>query len=102
MKKKSANIFLGKKILVYGLGRTGISSYKFLKNKAVVYLFDDNPETVRKINKKCISLKELKRIKFDKIIISPGIDISNCKLSNFLKKKFFKNLYRLRYFLFIF
>ena len=28
MKKKSANIFLGKKILVYGLGRTGISSYK--------------------------------------------------------------------------
>ena len=90
MKKKSANIFLGKKILVYGLGRTGISSYKFLKKKAAVYLFDDNPEIVRKINKKCISLKELKRIKFDKIIISPGIDISNCKLSNFLKKNFLK------------
>ena len=90
MKKKSANIFLGKKILVYGLGRTGISSYKFLKKKAVVYLFDDNPEIVRKNKKKCISLKELKRIKFDKIIISPGIDISNCKLSNFLKKNLFK------------
>ena len=90
MKKKSANIFLGKKILVYGLGRTGISSYKFLKKKAAVYLFDDNPEIVRKINKKCISLKELKQMKFDKIIISPGIDISNCKLSNFLKKNLFK------------
>ena len=34
MKKKSANIFLGKKILIYGLGRTGISSYEFLKKKA--------------------------------------------------------------------
>ena len=53
-------------------------------------MFDDNPEIVRKIDKKCISLKELKRIKFDKIIISPGIDISNCKLSNFLKKNFLK------------
>ena len=90
MKKKSANIFLGKKILIYGLGKTGISSYEFLKKKAVVYLFDDNPDTVRKINKKCISLKELKRIKFDRIIISPGIDISDCKLSNFLKKNLFR------------
>ena len=102
MKKKSANIFLGKKILVYGLGRTGISSYKFLKKKAEVYLFDDNPEKVRRINKKCISLKELKRIKFDKIIISPGIDISNCKLSNFLKKNLFKIYTDLDIFLFIF
>ena len=25
--------------------------------------------------------------KFDKIIISPGIDINKCKLSKFLKKK---------------
>jgi UDP-N-acetylmuramoylalanine--D-glutamate ligase len=24
------------------LGKSGISSYKFLKNKAKVYLFDDN------------------------------------------------------------
>jgi UDP-N-acetylmuramoylalanine--D-glutamate ligase len=39
---KSKNIFLGKKILIYGMGKSGISSYKFLKNKAKVYLFDDN------------------------------------------------------------
>jgi len=39
--KKVENIFLGKKILIYGLGKTGISAYKFLKNKAKVYLFDD-------------------------------------------------------------
>ena len=72
MKKKSANIFLGKKILVYGLGRTGISSYKFLKKKAAVYLFDDNPETVRKINKKCISLEELRRIKLEPFATVPS------------------------------
>ena len=36
------NIFLKKKILIYGLGKSGLSSYKFLDNKAKVYLFDDN------------------------------------------------------------
>ena len=36
------NIFLEKKILIYGLGKSGLSSYKFLNNKAKVYLFDDN------------------------------------------------------------
>ena len=39
---KNKNIFLGKKILIYGLGKSGVSSYKFLKNKAHLYLFDDN------------------------------------------------------------
>ncbi len=36
------NIFFGKKILIYGLGKSGISSYKFLKNKSKVYIFDDD------------------------------------------------------------
>ena len=35
------NIFLNKKILIYGLGKTGLSVYKFLKNKSDVFLFDD-------------------------------------------------------------
>ena len=39
---KSKNIFLGKKILIYGLGKSGISTYKFLNNIAKVYLFDDD------------------------------------------------------------
>ena len=80
------NIFLGKKILIYGLGKSGISSYKFLKKKAEVYLYDDNLE----INQKIINRNQLLKINFDKIIISPGIDISNCKLKKFLKKNFFK------------
>ena len=39
--KKEKNIFLNKKILIYGLGKTGISAFKFLKNKNDIFLFDD-------------------------------------------------------------
>ena len=88
--KKINNIFLGKKILVYGLGKSGISTYKFLKKSSDVYLFDDNHRINLKFNQKIISLKQIKKINFDKIIISPGIDISNCKLSKFLNNNLLK------------
>ncbi|MDB2591181.1 UDP-N-acetylmuramoyl-L-alanine--D-glutamate ligase [Candidatus Pelagibacter bacterium] len=78
--KIDKDIFLGKKILIYGLGKTGVSTFKFLKKKADVYLFDDNKKT----NLKIITINQVLKIKFDIIIISPGIDISNCKLSKFL------------------
>ena len=84
------NIFLEKKILIYGLGKSGISTYKFLKKKSDVYLFDDNSKVNLKLNKKIINFKQIQKINFDIIIISPGIDISNCKLSKFLKKNFLK------------
>ena len=85
---KNKNIFLRKKILIYGLGKSGISSYKFLKDKAEVYLFDDNikKNINSKLNLRLNNLKEISKIIFDKIIISPGIDISKCKLSKTLKK----------------
>lgn len=86
--KKSKNIFLKKNILIYGLGKSGVSSYKFLRKKSKVFLFDDNLKKDFKINKKLISFKKVKETKFDIIIISPGIDILNCKLSDFLKKMF--------------
>ena len=73
------NIFL-RKILIYGLGKSGISSYKFLKNKSDVYLFDDSQKNNLKLKKKIISFEQIQKINFDRIIISPGIDISNCKL----------------------
>ncbi len=89
---KSINIFLRKKILIYGLGKSGISSYKFLNNKAKVYLFDDNfkKKIDSKLNQRLNNLKEISKIKFDKIIVSPGIDIYNCRLSKILKKNFSK------------
>ncbi|MDC0465264.1 UDP-N-acetylmuramoyl-L-alanine--D-glutamate ligase [Candidatus Pelagibacter sp.] len=82
------NIFLKKKILIYGLGKSGISSYKFLNNKARVYLFDDfsKKKFIHQQNQKIRNIKEISKIKFDRIIISPGIDVLNCKLSKFLKK----------------
>ena len=88
--KKLNNIFLGKKILVYGLGKSGISTYKFLKKSSDVYLFDDNHRINLKFNQKIISLKQIKKVNFDRIIISPGIDISNCKLSKFLNNNLLK------------
>ena len=55
--KKEKNIFLKKKILIYGLGKSGLSTYKFLKNKAKIYLFDDSFKINQNINDKLINLK---------------------------------------------
>ena len=39
--KSISNTFLKKKILVYGLGKSGLSTLKFLKNKSEVFAYDD-------------------------------------------------------------
>ena len=85
----NSQIFFNKKILIYGLGKSGLSSFNFLKNKNDVYLFDDNPNLKinKSIKKKTLNFKKLLKTKFDLIIISPGIDIKKCKLKNLLKKK---------------
>ena len=85
---ENSKFFLNKKILIYGLGKSGNSSFKFLKKKNKVFLFDDNRGfTFKRIYKRnLISLNQIKKIKFDSIILSPGIDINNCKLKEFLKK----------------
>ncbi|WP_435165409.1 UDP-N-acetylmuramoyl-L-alanine--D-glutamate ligase [Candidatus Pelagibacter bacterium nBUS_28] len=89
---ENKNIFLEKKILIYGLGKSGIASYKFLKNKSKIYLFDD--DLTKKFEnlsyQRPKSIQAISKIKFDSIIISPGIDILNCKLSKFLKKNISK------------
>ena len=86
------NIFLKKKILIYGLGKSGLSSFKFLKKKSEVFLYDDNLSKTQtlNINKYLITYKKIIKTSFDQIIISPGIDINKCKLSKFLKKNYHK------------
>ena len=39
--EKNSNIFFNKKILVYGLGKSGLSAYNFLKKNNDVFLYDD-------------------------------------------------------------
>ena len=85
---KNSNIFINKKILIYGLGKSGISSFQFLKKKNQVLLFDDNYNIKLSsfVKKKLISLSSIKKTKFDLIILSPGINNKKCKLNKFLKK----------------
>ncbi len=82
------NIFLNKKILIYGLGKSGLSAFRFLKNKSEVFLYDDYQFKIKnlEIKKKTINYENIFKSTFDVIILSPGIDINKCKLSKFLKK----------------
>ena len=86
------NIFLNKKILIYGLGKSGLSTFRFLKNKSNIFLYDDNQSNIKalKIKKNLINFKNILKLEFDHIILSPGIDINKCKLSKFLKKNYNK------------
>jgi len=70
------NIYYKKKILIYGLGKTGLSVLKFLKKDNQITTHDDKIK---------VDNKKITKIKFDYIIISPGIDINKCNLSKFLK-----------------
>ena len=80
--EKNLDFFFNKKILVYGLGKSGLSAYKFLEKNNDVFLYDD----FQRKQKNLKSYKFILKKKFDYIIISPGIDINKCKLSKFLKK----------------
>ena len=82
------NIFSNKKILIYGLGKSGLSTYKFLNKKSDLFLYDDHQSQIKtsNIKKNLINYEEVLKLKFDQIILSPGIDVNNCKLSKFLRK----------------
>ena len=82
------NKFFNKKILIYGLGKTGRSSYDFLKKNNQIYLYDDN-QIILKKNKLInffLNINKIYKNEFDYIVISPGINIKKCNLKNYLKK----------------
>ena len=78
--------FLKKRILIYGLGKSGLSTYSYLKKNNIISLYDDRIIIKKNIKDTYTTYKEIIKKEFDCIIISPGIDINNCKLSRFLKK----------------
>ncbi|WP_415286064.1 UDP-N-acetylmuramoyl-L-alanine--D-glutamate ligase [Candidatus Pelagibacter sp. Uisw_104] len=82
--------FFKKRILIYGLGKSGLSTYSFLKKNNVISLFDDRIVVKKKIKDTHTTYKEIIKKEFDCIIISPGIDINKCKLSRFLIKNYKK------------
>ncbi|MDC0043602.1 UDP-N-acetylmuramoyl-L-alanine--D-glutamate ligase [Candidatus Pelagibacter sp.] len=89
---KNNNIFFNKKILIYGLGKSGLSAYQYLKKNNTLYLFDDKKISLQniEIRKRLIKYNNINNNKFDRIIISPGIDLNKCKLSKYLKKNLYK------------
>ena len=80
------SIFFKKKILIYGLGKSGLSAFKFLNKENQITKYDDKIKS---------DIEKITTVKFDCIIISPGIDIDKCSLSKFLKinnKKIYTDL----------
>ena len=76
-----------KKILIYGLGLSGNSCLKYLYKNNNVKVYDDNNLLKNEKNKKYfLDKKKILKIKFDYIVISPGIDIKKCFLKNYLLK----------------
>ena len=80
-------IFYKKNFLIYGFGKSGYASYKFLCKKNNCKIIDDNKKNIpSKYKREIINYSQLKKNNFDYIVLSPGIDIIKCKLSTYLKK----------------
>lgn len=81
--------YQNKKIAIYGMGLTGCSAAKTLKKLgAKIFCWDDNSKTRKKIKNLKFPLNKfwLNKNFVDNIVISPGIDVSKCKIRNYLKK----------------
>ena len=71
--------------MIYGYGKSGFASFKYLNRNNDCKIFDDNKINISfKLKAKNINYKQLKNINFDYIVLSPGIDINKCKLSRYL------------------
>ena len=70
------------------MGKTGFSSYNYLKKNNQISLYDDNKKIFIKKNLKKFFLKKnnINKKNFDYIVVSPGININKCDLQNYLKK----------------
>ena len=80
-------IFYKKNFLIYGFGKSGYASYKFLSKKNNCKIIDDNKRNIPlKYKREIINYNQVKKSNFDYIVLSPGIDLNKCRLSTYLKK----------------
>ena len=92
--------YQNKRISIYGFGKSGFASYKFLHKKNYCKIIDDNKKNIPiKYKHKTINYKQIKKNNFDYIVLSPGIDINKCKLSKYLKNNSSKVITELDIFL---
>ena len=86
MNDKKINL-KNKKILIYGFGKSGLSSFNFLKKNNTCIIFDDKKKNIPiKFTNKVINKRNLLHSAYDFFVLSPGIDIKKCKISDYLFK----------------
>ena len=81
--------YQNKKIAIYGMGLTGCSAARTLKKLGTrIFCWDDNAQVRKKIENSNFLLNKfwLGKNLIDNIVISPGIDISKCKIKDYLNK----------------
>ena len=81
--------YQNKRIAIYGMGLTGCSAARTLKKSgAQVFCWDDNIKVRKEIKKFSFFFNKfwLQKNLVDNIVVSPGIDISRCKIKNYLRK----------------
>ena len=79
------NIFFNKKILIYGLGKSGLSSFRYLKKQNKIYLYDDKKIDNKHIGikKNIISYTKVINKNFDHIIVSLVLTLTIVSLEIF-------------------
>ena len=82
-----ANQFNNQNILIYGFGKSGRACFKYLRKNNKIEIYDDKKSSIPKnLKKNSINKTKLTSVNFDRIVVSPGIDINKCTLKNYLSK----------------
>ncbi len=82
-----ANQFNNKNILIYGFGKSGRACFKYLRKNNKIEIYDDKKSSISKnLKKNSINKTKLTSVNFDRIVVSPGIDINKCSLKKYLSK----------------
>jgi len=82
-----ANQFNNQNILIYGFGKSGRACFKYLRKNNKIEIYDDKKSSIPKnLKKNSINKTKLTSVNFDRIVVSPGIDINKCTIKKYLSK----------------